>query len=287
VIRREAGSAVRDGAQGIAAASTLRAKRVVLATGGKSLPKTGSDGHGYDIARSLGHTISDQVFPALVPLTLPKGHWLTSLSGLTVQATIELRSGTGKRLRAFTNSTLLAHFGISGPGVLDMSRYWTDERGRDAGAHCVMNWMPGRELEQVDAALVAASKSAKHAVARWIVDQGLPERLARAVCEQARIDAGSPVHGLTREARRGLATLLTQTPLPITGDRGWLFAEVTAGGVPLSEVRLETMESRVCPGLFLCGELLNVDGRIGGFNFQWAWASGFVAGCGAARGLGE
>jgi predicted Rossmann fold flavoprotein len=266
-------------------AETIRAKRVILATGGKSLPKTGSDGKGHEIARSLGHTISDRVFPALVPMTLPKDHWLTALSGLTVQATIELRSGTGKRLKAFTNSTLLAHFGLSGPGVLDMSRYWTDERGRDAGSHCVLNWLPGMNLEQVDEALVALAKG-KQTLTRWLMDRGLPERLARAICEQARVDASAPASALSRDARRSLATLITQTPLPFTGDRGWLFAEVTAGGVPLSEVDLATMESRVCPGLFLCGELLNVDGRIGGFNFQWAWASGYVAGRGAARSLG-
>ena len=219
-------------------------------------------------------------------MTLPKDHWLTALSGLTVQATIELRSGTGKRLKAFTNSTLLAHFGLSGPGVLDMSRYWTDERGRDPAAHCVLNWLPGMNLEQVDEALVSLAKAGKQTPTRWLMDRGLPERLARAICEQARVDASARANALSRDARRGLATLITQTPLPFTGDRGWLFAEVTAGGVPLSEVDLATMESRVCPGLFLCGELLNVDGRIGGFNFQWAWASGYVAGRGAARSVG-
>ncbi len=94
------------------------------------------------------------------------------------------------------------------------------------------------------------------------------------------IDPVAPAHTLTREKRRALITLATQCPLPVTGDRGWLFAEVTAGGVPLSEVHLETMESRICPGLHLCGEVLDVDGRIGGFNFQWAWASGYAAGRG-------
>jgi predicted flavoprotein YhiN len=91
------------------------------------------------------------------------------------------------------------------------------------------------------------------------------------------------VHALTREQRRAIVNACIQSPLPITGDRGYTFAEVTAGGVPLSEVHLESMESRVCPGLHLCGEILEVDGRIGGFNFQWAWASGFVAGVGSVQ----
>ncbi len=279
VIRRETQEATNsDGDQ------TIVARRLILATGGKSLPKTGSDGTGLEIARSLGHTISDQVFPALVPLTMNKDHWMCALSGLTVDATIELRSATGKRLKQFTNSTLLTHFGLSGPGVLDMSRYLTDERGKDAGAHCVMNWLPGMSLEDADQELERWTRTGKQTPVRWLIQHGLPERLARTICDAASID--SVAHAMTREQRRALATLATATRLPITGDRGWLFAEVTAGGVPLSEVHLGTMESRVCPGLFLCGEILNVDGRIGGFNFQWAWASGYVAGKASAEQLG-
>jgi hypothetical protein len=98
------------------------------------------------------------------------------------------------------------------------------------------------------------------------------------------VDVATTGAQLQKEARWALAGALTEMIVPVVGDRGWTHAEVTAGGVPLGEVRLETMESRVCPGLYLCGEILDVDGRIGGFNFQWAWASGFVAGsaCGIA-----
>jgi predicted Rossmann fold flavoprotein len=256
----------------------IRARRVVLATGGKSLPKTGSDGHGYAIARSLGHSITPRVFPALVPLTLPKDHWICGLSGLTVAATLEVRAGTGKRLVSFTNSTLCTHFGLSGPSVLDISRYFTDSRFSDPGAVLVMNWLPGESPGTLDAALRVLGRVTP---VRFLSER-LPERLVRALCEAAGVEASAPGHALTRDARRALVTAVAECPLPVTGDRGFTYAEVTAGGVPLSEVRLETMESRVCPGLYLCGEILDVDGRIGGFNFQWAWASGFVAGCGAA-----
>jgi predicted flavoprotein YhiN len=92
------------------------------------------------------------------------------------------------------------------------------------------------------------------------------------------VDPAAPAAQLSREARRALARTVTALALPVSGDRGYTYAEVTAGGVPLSEIRLETMESRVQPGLFLCGELCDVDGRIGGYNFQWAWSSGYVAG---------
>ncbi len=264
-------------------ADTIRAHRIILATGGKSLPKTGSDGTGHEIAKSLGHTITPRVFPALVPLTLHKDHWLCTLSGLTMDATIELRAGTGKRLKSFTNSTLLTHFGVSGPGVLDISRYFTAERATDPASHLIINWIPALTFEQADQQLEQFAKQTRGTPARWLTDHKVPERFARAMCDQAHVDAGSPAHTLTRDKRRALITLATQCPLPITGDRGWLFAEVTAGGVPLSEVHLETMESRVCPGLYLCGEVLDVDGRIGGFNFQWAWASGYVAGRGATN----
>ncbi len=257
--------------------SPIRARRVILATGGMSLPKTGSDGGGYDLARALGHTITPRVFPALVPLTLPPDHFICSLSGFTLPATLEVRSGTGKRLVSFTNSTLCAHFGLSGPSVLDISRYYLDAHASDPGVVLVMNWLPGESLESVDNALRTLGRSTPF---RWLRDR-FPERATEAFVKAAQVPASTTGDQLTREQRRRLALIVTETPLPITGSRGFTYAEVTAGGVPLSELRLETMESRPCPGLHLCGEVCDVDGRIGGFNFQWAWASGFVAGSAA------
>lgn len=264
-------------AEGVGAAhEPLFARRVVLATGGKSLPKTGSDGKGHDIARDLGHSITPRVFPALVPLTLPKDHFLCGLSGVTVPATIELRSGTGRRLIAFTDSTLLTHFGLSGPSVLDISRYVTEARTADPDAGITINFLPGATTESIDQELQSLGRGAVLTVLRA---QGrLPERLARALCEHAGVDPASPGSQLTRDRRRALAAAVTALPAPITGDRGYAHAEVTAGGVPLAEIRLETMASRVCPGLHLAGEICDVDGRIGGYNFQWAWASGYAAG---------
>lgn len=273
---------VREAATG----ATLRARRVILATGGRSLPKTGSDGHGYAIARSLGHSVTPHVFPALVPLTLARDHFLCGLSGVTLPATVELRSATGKRLAAFTDSTLLTHFGLSGPGVLNISRHFTaaklDSRA-NAEPFLLLNAIPGRSLDGIDAELRGLGRVSP---ARRLASH-LPERLARALCEYAGLDPGEPGHTLSRDARRALAAACTSLRLPVTGDRGWLFAEATAGGVPLAELRLDTLESRVCPGLHVCGEVCDVDGRIGGFNFQWAWASGFVAGRGAASGTGH
>jgi len=263
------------------------ARRVILATGGRSLPKTGSDGFGFELAKSLGHSITSRVFPSLVPLTIPKDHWLTGLSGVTLPATLELRAPGGKRLVTFTNSTLITHFGLSGPSVLDMSRYYTEAKmsaGSRPPAILVLNWLPGESVETTDAALASAGRTRGTSVLRMLEGK-LAERVVRAICAGSGVDPGASLSEMPKEKRRALATALTELPLPITGDRGYLFAEATAGGVPLAELKLDTMESRVCPGLHICGELCDVDGRVGGFNFQWAWASGFVAGSGAAAAL--
>ena len=254
----------------------LRARRVILCTGGKSLPKSGSDGTGFALAAGLGHSLTSPIVPSLVPLVLPAGHWITALSGLTLPTEVTLTSATGKRLVATTGSTLCTHVGLSGPAILDVSRHWLVARHADPGVALWLNWLPGETPESLDRLLVAGQRRGALAVLR----ERLSDRLARTLCEQADAAASGD---LSREARRRLVALVTATPLPITGDRGYAVAEATAGGVPLAEVRLDTMESRVCPGLYLAGEVLDVDGRIGGFNFQWAWASGFVAGSAAAE----
>jgi predicted Rossmann fold flavoprotein len=256
-------------------AGEVLAKRVILCTGGKSLPKSGSDGSGFDLVRSLGHSLTDPIVPALVPLVLPAEHWITSLSGLALPATLALRSGSGKRLHATTGSTLCTHRGLSGPAVLDISRHWLVARHADPAATLSINWLPEESAESIDRLLIDGQRRGALAVLR----QRLTERLARCLCEQA----GAATTGdLTRDARRAVAAAVVATPLPIIGDRGFTVAEATAGGVPLTEIRLETMESRISPGLHVAGEVLDVDGRIGGFNFQWAWASGYVAGASAA-----
>jgi len=255
------------------------ARRLILCTGGKSLPKSGSDGTGFRLAESLGHSLTSPIVPALVPLVLPAGHWITSLAGLTVPTEITLSSATGKKLFRSAGSTLCTHVGLSGPGVLDISRHWLVARHTEPDVRLELNWLPGETRESLDRLLVAGQARGALAALRG----RLPDRLARAICEQAEAAVSGD---LPREARRRLAALATATPLPITGDRGFAVAEATAGGVPLAEVRLETMESRLCPGLSLAGEVLDVDGRIGGFNFQWAWASGYLAGRAAATACG-
>ena len=177
-------------------------------------------------------------------------------------------------MTSFTGAILCTHFGLSGPAVLDISRYFIDAQREDPGAHLVVNWLPGETTESVDTMLRDAGRRSAGGILRG----RLPERLARALCQEAGVDPAAAPGSLPRERRRALAGSIAAMPLPVTGNRGFTYAEVTAGGVPLSELHLDTMESRRCPGLHLCGEICDVDGRIGGFNFQWAWASGYVAG---------
>jgi predicted Rossmann fold flavoprotein len=257
---------------------TFTASRVVVATGGKSIPKSGSDGFGYELVRTLGHSITSLVTPGLVPLLLPRDHFLCALSGVTLDATIELRSGTGKRIVSFTNSTLLTHFGLSGPSVLDISRYYLYAVASDPNAALFANWLPGTGADALDRDL----RSLQAKTIGGFLREQLPERLVRALCEHAGVDPSTRGNELTREGRRSVTNAVCNLALPITGSRGYNFAEVTSGGVPLSELHLATLESRTCSGLYLCGEICDVDGRIGGFNFQWAWSSGFVAGTAAA-----
>ena len=311
-----AGAEVRTGARVIAiepranefvlrlgSGEEIIASRVVLATGGRSVPKTGSDGAGYELVRRFGHSIVP-TFPALVPLMLPAGHWLTDLRGASCNAEVRVRSESGKVYAAVTGSILMTHFGLSGPAILDISRHLAAAREHDASAGIEISFFPSPPEAE------AAAPESSRAVARvggatfddvlgWIRDQAIdnphaairnlfhgavPEKVGEAIIrEGAGLDPSEPFGRLRREAQRSLAQSGTALRVPISRDRGWDFAEVTAGGVPLSEIHLATMESRIVSRLHLCGEIWDVDGRIGGFNFQWAWASGKLAGEGAAR----
>ena len=250
----------------------ITARRVVLATGGRSVPKTGSDGQGYALARVLGHTVTE-VFPALVPLLVEDGHWTTSLSGTSVDAELSVREANGRVLARYRGSMLFTHFGLSGPVVLDISRHWIASRG----GVLVANFLPRETFESVDALLVAETARNPRATVTSVFRGRVPERVLDALA------GGSGILGaLRKEDRRSIARALVESVLPVTRDRGFDYAEVTAGGVPLSEVDLSTMASRRAAGLYLCGEILDVDGRIGGYNFQWAWATGRLAGTSAA-----
>jgi hypothetical protein len=257
------------------------ADRVVLATGGLSLPKTGSDGHGLEVAGRFGHAVVPTT-PALVPLVLA-GPFHAPLSGVALEAELML-SGNGERPVRRRGSLLFTHFGISGPVVLDMSRDFLRARLEGGSPTLVVNLLPGRdfaglEREVVRLAVEASRTRGERALGRW-----LPQAVAEAIVEEAGC-AGIALGQVTREARKRLVRGTVERPLAVLDSRGYSFAEATAGGVPLAEVDTATMESKRKTRLWLVGEMLDVDGRIGGFNFQWAWSSGWVAAGGLARSL--
>ena len=275
---------IAPGAEGFVVAGDwgeVAARRVILAAGGQALPKSGSDGSGFALARALGHTTTATIFPSLVPLVVAAGHWLPGVQGIAVPARLEIRAGSGKRLATFRGDLLCTHFGLSGPVVLDASRHFLAARQADPQARFVVAFLPDADPGNLAAEL---ANLGRRSLGRWLAEK-LPDRLADALLASAGLDPAANALRLKKEERLALLRALTEQEIPIVGDRGFVHAEATAGGIPLDQVRLETMESRLCPGLHLCGEILDVDGRIGGFNFQWAWASGTVAGREAAAAL--
>ena len=273
----------RDGERFLVRTSSavVCARHVVLATGGRSLPKTGSDGAGLAIAERLGHSIVETT-PALAPLVLGDPDVHRELAGVSqdVELTIWIDRARACRL---SGSLLWTHFGASGPVALDASRHWNRAKieGRDVAI--TANFWKGLPFDKVDVELQSTARARPKLSAQVALAAELPASTARAILHTTGIDGERALSQLARDERRRLARALAEWPLPVTGTRGYNYADATAGGVALEEIDPATMESRVCPGLVLVGEMLDVDGRIGGFNFQWAWSSAYVAAKGLTR----
>jgi hypothetical protein len=252
---------------------------VVLATGGLSVPKTGSDGLGLAMAGQLGHAVH-QTYPALTPLVAKLGsgaHAFAELSGLSLPVAITARSATREARAA--GGFLFTHQGYSGPSVLDVSHVAVRSlaEGGDP-ARLTVQWTPLRDADWEAALRPRGTRTVLAAVGA-----SLPHRLAEVLLALNGIDPSLPLAQLGRVERRRLIDGLVRGSLPWTGDEGYKKAEVTGGGVSLSDIDPATMESRRHRGLFLCGEMLDAFGPIGGYNFLWAWATGRAAGIGAAR----
>jgi hypothetical protein len=256
-----------DGAANDGGATTIDVDRVILATGGLSVPVTGSDGTGLRIAAALGHTIHD-TYPALTPVL---GSALPSLAGVSLHARLRARSH-GKVTESH-GGFLFTHRGYSGPAVLDLSHVLV----RDRTATLRAAW-GGRTAAQWQADLTRGSQQVS-----TILSRHLPARLAEAIVAATLIPGDRRVSDLRRTERTTLMDRLTSFELTWTGDEGFKKAEVTGGGLALTELDPRTLESRRHPGLFFCGEMLDAFGPIGGYNFVWAWVTGRAAGLGAAR----
>jgi predicted Rossmann fold flavoprotein len=250
---------------------------VVLATGGLSVPKTGSDGTGIHVAARLGHVLHD-TYPALTPLIAESGAH-ASLSGLSLN--VRLRAKWRGKSAEASGGFLFTHRGYSGPSVLDLSHIPVRSRMReDNPAHAAVlriAWS-AKDAGEWQRQLTTSPGLVVTTVARH-----LPQRLAEQLLREAGIPPARGAAELRREERTALLEALTAFVLPWTGDEGYQKAEVTGGGIALDEVNPRTLESRRHAGLFLCGEMLDAFGPIGGHNFAWAWSTGRAAGLGAAK----
>ena len=256
------------------AVSVIEAGSVIVATGGRSVPSTGSDGAGIEWLKRLGHRVVE-TYPALTPLTSdPPVH--ASLAGVSLPVRIRARWNS-EEVEA-TGGFLFTHRGYSGPSVLDVSHLAV--RSRLAGGARASLRIRWSDLD--DAAWHAALQGHEGLVATALARK-LPARLGERLMAEAAVPPDRTGAELRRAERIALVQRLTSYELPWTGDEGYAKAEVTGGGVALDEIDPRTMESRRVPGLFLCGELLDAFGPIGGHNFAWAWATGRAAGTAAVK----
>ena len=259
----------------VARGETFKADKVVLTTGGQSYPGCGTTGDGYAWAKQLGHRIVPPR-PALVPL-LSDTPWVHELSGVTVPDVavriVEAESPSVKSQVSGRGSFLFTHFGLSGPVVMDVSRAVT-ARPDAASWWAVCDFLPDVNEQQLSEQLAEAGKQTVSSV----IAQRLPKRLADTLLTESEVPLDRRGAELSKQARIRLTRSLKSMRISICGSQGFKKAEVTAGGVDLREVDSKTMQSKICSGLYLAGEILDLDGPIGGYNFQSAFSTGWLAG---------
>ncbi|MFA4891797.1 NAD(P)/FAD-dependent oxidoreductase [Brevundimonas sp.] len=249
--------------------SVVRARALVLATGGKSIPKMGATGWAYDAARGFGLRVTE-TRPALVPLTFEAGllEQLTPLAGVAVDAVVSTASSSPQGGRpTFKEAMLFTHRGLSGPAILQISSYWRE------GEAITVAMAPG---EDVYARLKAAKEENGKQMVHTAMGHIVPRRLAESVCEREGVKGKLAEVG-DKTLRRLDAAVNAWTVKPV-GSEGYRTAEVTLGGVDTAALDQQTMEAKAAPGLYVIGEAVDVTGWLGGYNFQWAWSSGWAAG---------
>jgi predicted Rossmann fold flavoprotein len=257
--------AVRQGDAGFeldTTRGTVRAAQLVVASGGLSIPKIGASDFGYRLARQFGHALIEPR-PALVPLTFDAMQWapFAALSGLSLPVTVR----TGGSAIAFED-LLFTHRGLSGPAILQISTHWRP------GEALQIDLVPDIDLQHD---LIAAKAGSKRKLGNWLAEQ-MPRRLADTWLAIHGIRGEQPLAEMRDRDLAALAAKLQRWTIVPSGSEGYRKAEVTAGGVDTRELSSQTMQSRRVPGLYFIGEAVDVTGWLGGYNFQWAWASAFA-----------
>ena len=264
-----------DGFEVVTSKRSLVTARVVLTSGGQSYPGCGTRGDGYAFAVKFGHSIVP-TRPALVPLTVDAA-WVGELRGVTL-GDVGLRVlEQGKSLIAQRGGFLFAHFGLTGPAPLDVSKA-VSRHPAPQSLELELDFLPGRKEQEFEAYLQTESLASGKKQLAVVLSDLLPRRLCDTLMTLAGQPADRKAAGLSKVDRVTLVQTVKRLKIPLRGTLGFEKAEVTAGGVSLDEVDSRTMESKLCPGLFLAGEILDLDGPIGGYNFQAAWSTGWLAG---------
>ena len=268
-VRHSAGGFEVDTSQGIVGAA-----QVVVATGGLSIPKLGASDLGYRLARQFGHRVIEPR-PALVPLTFDASTWaaFSVLAGVSLE--VGISAGAGAERGRFVEDLLFTHRGLSGPAVLQASSYWR------AGETLQVDLLPGHDL----AATLQQAKAASQRRLGNELSSHLPQRLALSWLQRLGLPTDSPMPQVRDRDLNRLAADLAAWRITPSGSEGWRKAEVTAGGVDTRELSSRSMQSQRVPGLFFIGEVVDVTGWLGGYNFQWAWSS--AAACAAALAAGS
>lgn len=256
--------------------NTYEAKNVIVATGGMGYPVLGAEGDGYPLAQSVGHKVTE-LFPAMMPLKV-KETWVENCRADTipkVELKVDLKKA--KKLRA-KGDLIFTKTGIRGPVVLDFAREVTPLLSTYGEVPLLLNMTKGKNEDELLKHFKKHIDMDSHQSTLDLMKTLLPEALSIELCKQVGADYTLGFNKLEGKVKAALIKILAWTPLMVTGHDGFKMAMITRGGVSLKEIRPETMESKVLKGLYFCGEVMNLDGPCGGYNLQWSFASGYLAG---------
>ncbi len=257
----------------------IHAEKIIIATGGISYPQTGSTGDGYRFAQQLGHTIIEPR-PSLVPLVTSE-KWPGLLAGTS--ANVGISTTLNNKPIVTQGAVVFTNNGLGGPAAQDMSRHLTDYLPASEPVGITLDLAPDFEHEHLEARIVElTNENPKKKLVNVLADF-LPRRLAVVVCEFAGCDDETPAGQLKKQTRHKITQTIKALPLSVVRTRSIEEATVTRGGVSFNEINPKTMESKICPGLFFAGEVIDVDGPCGGYNLQICWSTGALAGACAAK----
>ena len=257
----------------------IKADKVIIATGGSAMPSSGSDGNGYTLAKEFGHSIVSP-FPGLVQLKL-EGDFFKRIDGVKIVGIATLLNN-GSVIGEDSGDILFTNYGISGPPILQLSRRALELLNKNKRPVLKVSIISGKDKEELSEYLkIRFTYMPKKAIEIGLIGL-LNKRLIPVILKEAGIDSKKNISQISNEEIDALAEILTDWRFNIIGSKSFDFAQVTAGGIDTREIDGRTMESKIVNGLYFAGEILDIDGDCGGFNLQWAWSSGYVAGLNSA-----